>query len=134
MSKSSRRHSDRIHRPARATHQRPASYAAGSDISWNDLLYRDPWNQPTGAPSHRENRRQPSRPATAFTLTRTRRRPVAAFSSWFPTLPPVSTVKRLLGAFSCARRAQRRETLFATRRTGAGSRSPKRHYSNRRCI
>lgn len=59
--------------------------------------------------------------------------PTSVFGAWTLSTPPRVEKKALEAALTCARRHSRRESLFATNSTGAGARSPKKRYTNRRC-
>lgn len=72
-------------------------------------------------------------PRTVYAPRRPQNALQALFGAWELPPPQLLTVQRLQAAKTCATRHQRREVLFATRSTGSGSKSPKRHYTNRSC-
>lgn len=83
------------------------------------------------SPVSRTHRVHPHRPVRG--LAKAPNRPTRAinFGSW--SLPSRITAERLKSAHTCAKRHRRREVLFATRSTGAGSHGRRLYFSNRRC-
>lgn len=114
---------------ARPTLSPAARYAAPSRV-WGDL---SPSRQPPAAAAsglQRSQRRQVS-----LSAVRHRRNfaPQGDFFGAWSLYPPSPLVQKLQRAVTCVRRGIRREVLFASRATGAGSVARKKHYSNRSC-
>lgn len=119
----------RQNRPEAARYTPIARTRPAASHVWADLAYRDA--APTWRPIAMNHRFNPHRLVRG--LTKAPQRPIRAFSfgTWY--LPPTPTPERLKAASTCARRFIRREVLFATKSTGAGSRGRRLHFTNRRC-
>jgi len=100
---------------------------------WDDLPQSRPGAaRPASGPHRGHTRRQAVKAPTRRTYSTTYVDPGAIFGTWTMSTPTPSP-KTLQAASTCARRHVRREVLFATRSTGAGSKGRRLHFTNRRC-
>ena len=109
----------------------PVTRAAAGSRSlsyWTDLPQSRPeLAAPASVPQRGKRRAAAPIPPGA----RKRASEPVSWGEW--TLPPTFPKQTLQKALTCARRAIRREVLFAKRQTGAGSKGWKKHFSNRSC-
>lgn len=130
MAKSSR--PKRKHGPAHGSQpSNRARNAAGSN-SWSAIAFR---SEPFGDEQSRVSRDK--RPAPRPSKQRPRGAVPslqALFGTWeLPTTAQRPQKKPPAAVSTCVARHQRREVLFATQRTGAGSTARKIKFTNRRC-
>lgn len=105
---------------------------AAASRSWADMASREGSSSPSSQVSWEQ---RPRRKAPRSQPRPQRGRPQTLqelFGSWVvPTQRPAA--KTLQAASTCVARHQRREVLFATQRTGAGSHARKIKFTNKRC-
>lgn len=133
-----RKSQTRKREPARGTTStHPARNAAGSRL-WPDLPSLD---RPTAG---RASKPRPARTAVASRRRHPPARPLTAakkpvfspqslFGSWELPTPHARVAKAPDALKTCIQRHERREVLFATRSTGAGSQARRLNFTNRRC-
>lgn len=132
MSKKSRPKTHRSKNEAATGNSIRSRYAAASS-SWPDMDYRpadDPVRRPSTTVSVDRRpiraRKQPVKKAPVPSST-------ALFGPWTIQTPPKVNQRAVRVATPCEARAERRQVMFATRNTGAGSTAPKRKFTNRSC-